>query len=273
MRIVLLLSLFAAPAHLAAQTPPAPPPATPPGTTAPAQPQSRRPAPRPAETSARTALVITATNPRGATLPGVHVELLGATDRSGDTNESGQLRFANMRAGTYRVRFSGPTVITLEREVVVRAGQTAELDVTLNPAPEAPEPEPAAPAPPPPAAAAAPTGPAGEPKLLSILDLLEKEFIGRQPRKETLLGCSGNARSTMIQLNDAQPERLYENAEAVYYVLGGEGTIRLNGRESALVTGSFAMVPRGAAHAFIRKGRRPLILLWVLSGEPCQAAP
>lgn len=270
MRIVLLLSLLAAPAHLAAQTPSTPPPA-PPGTATPPQPRAQRPASRAA--SARTALVITATDPRGATLSGVHVEVVGATDRNGDTNDSGQLRFANMRAGTYRVRFSGPGVITLEREVVVRAGQIAELDVTLNPAPDEPEPEPEAPQPPPEAAPAAPTGPPGEPTIVSILDLLEKDFIGRQPRRETLLGCSGNVRSMMIQLNEPQPERLYEHAEGVYYVLGGEGTIRLNGRESELVTGSFAIVPRGSAHAFTRKGRRPLILLWVLSGEPCQAAP
>ena len=31
---------------------------------------------------------------------------------------------------------------TFEREVIVRAGQTADLDVTLNPAPEEPQPEP-----------------------------------------------------------------------------------------------------------------------------------
>jgi len=268
MRIVLLLSLFAVPAHIAAQTPAPTQPATPPPATAPAQPK-----PKPvAKPAARTALVITTTNPEGATLPGIRVDLLGAADRSGETDSSGTLRFGNIRAGTYRVRFSGPGVITYEREAVVRAGQTADLDVTLNPAPEAPEPEPAPPQQQAPAAAA-PQGAPGQPKLQSILELLEKEFIGRQPRKETLLGCSVNLRSTMIQLNEAQPERLYESAESAYYVLGGEGAIRLNGRESALVTGSFALVPRGTAHAFIRKGRRPLILLAVLSGEACEATP
>jgi hypothetical protein len=270
MRIVLLLSLLATPLHVATQTPaptqPAPPP---PATTAPAQP----PKPRPARTAqpARTALVITTTSPDGRTLPGVRVEVLGAADRSGETDESGTLRFANMRPGTYRVRFSGPGLITFEREAVVRAGQTADLDVTLSPAPEPPAPEPAPPQQQ--APAAAPQGPPGEPTLQSILDLLEKDFIGRQPRRETFLGCSVSFRSMMIQLNETLPERLYESAEAAYYVLGGEGTIRLNGRESALVTGSFALIPRGTAHAFIRKGKRPLILLSMLSGEACQATP
>jgi hypothetical protein len=266
MRIVLLLSLLAVPAHVPAQTPTPAQPAAPPPATAPA------PKPKPvARPPARTALVITTTTPEGATLPGIRVDIMGAADRSGETDASGTLRFGNMRAGTYRVRFSGADVITYEREAVVRAGQTADLDVTLNPAPRAPEPEPA----PPQAQApvAAPQGAPGEPKLHSILELLEKEFIGRQPRKETLLGCSVNLRSTMIQLNEALPERLYENAASAYYVLGGEGAIRLNGRESALVTGSFALVPRGTAHAFTRKGRRPLILLAVLSGEACEATP
>jgi hypothetical protein len=272
MRIVLLFSLLALPVHLAAQTPAPAPPQTPPA-PAPAQPKPR-PAPRTAQPAARTALVVTVTSPEGRTLPGIRVEVLGAADRSGETDENGTLRFANMRPGTYRVRFSGEGIIAFEREAVVRAGQTADLDVTLNPAPQPPEPEPApAQQNEPQSGAPAAQGPLGEPKLQSILDLLEKEFVGREPRRETLLGCSVNLRSMMIQLNEPLPERLYEGADAAYYVLGGEGTIRLNGRESAVVTGSFALIPRGTAHAFARKGRRPLILLSTLSGEPCQAAP
>jgi mannose-6-phosphate isomerase-like protein (cupin superfamily) len=218
-------------------------------------------------------MVITVTDPQGATLRGVHVEALGVADRTGETDESGSIRFANMRAGTYRLRFTGDGVIAFEREVAVRAGQTADVDVMLNPAPEnagtqsSPPPPPSQPA----AAAAAQVGPAGEPKTLSILTLLEKELIRREPRKESPLGCSGNARSTMIQINEQQPERLYDTSEAVYYVIGGEGTLRLAGRESAITTSDFVQVPRGTSHAFTRKGRRPLILFAVLSGEPCSA--
>ena len=216
-------------------------------------------------------MVITVTDPSGATLPGIQVEALGVADRSGATDDSGSLRFANLRAGTYRLRFSGGEVITFEREVIVRAGQTADVDVTLNPAVEGavskPEPEPDQPAP----AAPAAVGPAGEPTTQSILTLLEKQLIRREPRKETALGCSGNARSTMIQINEQQPERLYETSEAIYYVIGGEGTLRLSGRESAISTSDYIQVPRGLSHAFIRKGKRPLILLAFLSGEPCSA--
>lgn len=214
-------------------------------------------------------MVITVTDPTGATIPDIHVEVLGVADRTGETDDSGSLRFANLKAGTYRLRFTGNGFVTFEREVAVRAGQTADVDVTLNPAPDdaaesVPEPTPAAP----PAPAAA-VGPRGEAKTQSILTLLEKELIRREPRKETALGCSGNTRSTMIQINEQQPERLYEASEAVYYVIGGEGSLRLDGRERPITTSDYIQVPRGTSHAFVRKGKRPLILLAFVSGEPC----
>jgi len=257
MPIALLLSFCLAPVVAAVQT--APPPA--PAAVQPAQPRAARPA-------ARTTMVITVTDPKGATLPGIHVEALGVADRSGDTDESGTLRFTNLRAGAYRLRFTGDAVIPFEREVTVRAGQVADVDVTLNPAPEeASPPEPAEP----PAPAPPPAGPPGEPETVSVLTLLEKELIRREPRKETPLGCSGNARATLVQINEQQPERLYEHAELHYYIIGGEGTLRVDGRESAITTSDFVQIPRGTSHAFIRKGKRPLIMLALLSGEPCGA--
>ena len=95
--------------------------------------------------------------------------------------------------------------------------------------------------------------------------------MGKQPRRETLLSCSGNERAAMIQLNEPMPERLYENADAIYYVLGGEGTLMLNGKEMKLGLNGFASVPRGTSHSFSKRGNRLLVLLSVLSGEPCEA--
>lgn len=216
-------------------------------------------------------MAITVTDPRGTTIAGVHGEVLGTSDRSGDTGANGQLNFTAMQAGTYRLRFTGDTVIPFEKEVTLRAGQIANLDVTLNPAPKAPEPV----APPPPAPAPpAPTpavGPAGQPQTVSIVDLVERELIsGNQPRRETLVSCSGNTRSTLVQLNQDQPQRLYDEAEVGYYVVAGEGAVRINGRDTALVAGSFVSLPRGIAHILVRRGRRPLIVLATLSGEPCE---
>ena len=173
-------------------------------------------------------------------------------------------------AGTYRLRFDGDDVISFEREVTLRAGQVADVDVSLNPAPEPPP----APAPPPqPAPAAGPdtrVGPKGQPQNITIPDWLDKEFVGREPRRETVLSCSGNARATMVQLNEPLPQRLYEDADIVYYVIAGEGTVTLDGRSSRIPTNAFISVPRGTPHSFERRGTRPLMLLAVLGGEPCE---
>ncbi len=248
----------------------------PPGTT-PAQPGQAQPAPvrRPAApTSARGGVAMTVTNERGAPLTGIHVRAVGPMERVGETSASGQVNFPGLQAGTYRVRFSGEDVVTFEREIVVTGGRVADADITLNLAekPVAPPPTAAPPPPAPATAAAPPVGPAGRPQTLSVVDVLEKEYVGKQPRRESLLSCSGNTRTTMVQLNDPQPERMYENADVVYYVVGGEGSARVSGRESRLNTNAFLSVPRGIPHSFERRGNRPFILLAVLSGEPCETA-
>ena len=216
---------------------------------------------------------MTVTTPQGTTLPGVHVEVLGTSDRSGDTNSSGQLSLTAMQPGTYRVRFSGDRVVTFEREVVLRAGQIADLDITLNAAAPPPEPSPPPPAPAPAAAAQEPVGPVGQPRTLSIVEMIERDLIsGNQPRRDSIVSCSGNARSTLVQLNQDQPERLYDSAEVTYYVVAGEGTAKMNGRDSTLVAGSFVSIPRGTPHSLARRGRRPLIMLATVSGTPCEEA-
>jgi len=215
-------------------------------------------------------MAITVTSPQGSTLSGIHVQLMGTSERNGETNGSGQLNFPGLQAGTYRLRFSGEPVITFEREVTLRPGQVADVDVTLSAAP----PKPAAPAPPPAPAPAprAAAGPVGQPQTLDVPTLLEKNFVGTMPRRETLLSCSGSTRTTMIQLNMPLPDRLYDAADAVYYVIGGEGAATIGGREAKLATNAYVSVPRNTVHSFTRAGRRPLILLAVLSGEPCEEA-
>jgi mannose-6-phosphate isomerase-like protein (cupin superfamily) len=111
------------------------------------------------------------------------------------------------------------------------------------------------------------------PRTLSIVDLLEKELIpGNQPRRDILVSCSGNTRTTLAQLNQDQPDRIYDTAEVTYYVVAGEGAARFGGRDTTLAAGAFVSVPRGTSHSLIRRGRRPLILLTTLSGAPCEEA-
>jgi hypothetical protein len=226
--------------------------------------QGQRPA-----ASVRSGMAVTVTDARGATIPGVGVELTGPASRTGTTDASGQISFPGLQAGTYRLRFSGNAVIAFEREVVVRAGQIADVDVVLTPAPPPHETPAPAPAPPP----APVVGPAGQPQVVSIVGLVEQELIASSaPRKDTLVSCSGNTRTMLVQLNQPQAARVYDGAESAYYVVAGEGTVTMNTKDVPLTAGAYVSVPRGTAHSLTRTGRRPLVLLSVLSGEPCEEA-
>jgi mannose-6-phosphate isomerase-like protein (cupin superfamily) len=220
-------------------------------------------------------MAITVTDMRGMTLAGVHVDVAGPTARMGETDTSGQVNFPGLSAGTYRLRFSGDPVTAFEKEVTVRAGQISDVDVALSAAPPRPE-APAAAAPPVVAAAAAPppvVGPTGEPQALSLYDLAERELRNKQPRSELVVACSGNTRSTVITLaSEDQPRRVYEAAEVAYYVLGGQGTISVGGKDHNVAAGGYVAVPRNVPVSIARRGRGTLSLLSVLSGEPCETA-
>jgi mannose-6-phosphate isomerase-like protein (cupin superfamily) len=114
-------------------------------------------------------------------------------------------------------------------------------------------------------------GPAGTPQVQSIVDLAEKQVSGA-PRRETLVSCSGNTRTTLVILNQDQADRAYEGAEVTYYVVAGQGAMRVAGRETPLAASSHASLPRGITHGIARRGNRPLILLTTLAGEPCEQA-
>ncbi len=291
---VLLLSfLTAVTVQASAQAPAKPQPAPPattakppaqpaPGTAKPAQPPAGTtkpataapaPARRPAQPAARGGMAITVTGPSGATLPQVAVGVTGVAERAGETNDSGQINFPGLPAGNYRVRFSGADVVTFEREVTLRAGQIADLDIMLNPAPPPKVVTVDAPAPPEPAAAPPEIGPIGSPLAVSLYDMAERELSAKQPRREMLVSCSGNLRSTLVLLTDQdQPQRLYDNAEVSYYVLGGQANIRIGDKDNNLAAGGFVSVPRGTPFTVARRGRGALSLLALLSGEPCEEA-
>jgi hypothetical protein len=226
--------------------------------------QTTKPA---APRAGRSGVAITVTEASGLTLPGVMVELTGPTPRTGETDASGQANFPGLQAGTYRLRYSGGNVTTFEREVTLRNGQIAKLPIRLTPAPEPVAAAPLTPAPPP------AVGPEGTPQVLSVVDLVERELIaGNVPRQDALVACSGNTRTMLVQLNEPQAQRVYAGAESLYYVVAGEGSISVEGRDMPLQAGVYASLPRGTTHALTRSGRRPLILLAVLSGEPCEMA-
>ena len=91
-------------------------------------------------------------------------------------------------------------------------------------------------------------------------------------RREVLLSCSGNTRNMLLVLTDAQPMRIYDGAEATFYVISGQGAATVGKLESVITPGSFVAVPRNTPFSLSRQGKQPLALLWVLSGEPCESA-
>ena len=240
------------------KTAPAPQPTTPPKTT-PAQPRTTTS--RPAAPTGVAGMAITATDGKGLPFGDVSVELSGgAATQKGQTNEAGQISFPGLRAGTYRLRFFGDGVTAFEREVTLKAGEIAKLPITLTaaepPKPVAAAPPPVAAPPPPPA-----VGPVGQPQLGSLTKLADQQKNTKE-RREVLLSCSGNTRNMLLVLIDQQPMRIYDGAEATFYVVSGQGAATVGKLESVISAGSFLS----------RQGRQPLALLWTLSGEPCESA-
>jgi mannose-6-phosphate isomerase-like protein (cupin superfamily) len=215
-------------------------------------------------------MAIVVTDGKGMPFGDVTVELTGVSSSTVKTNEAGQVNFPGLRAGTYRLRFTGEEVVQFEREVALKAGAIEKLAITLTAAPPPPKPvvvAPAAPAPPPPPA----VGPVGEPQLGSLKSLADKERNTKE-RREILLSCSGNTRNMLLVLTGEQPQRIYDTAESTYYVVSGQGAAIVGKIQSVISEGSFVTVPRGTSFILARQGNRPLTMLWTLSGEPCERA-
>jgi mannose-6-phosphate isomerase-like protein (cupin superfamily) len=209
---------------------------------------------------------MTVTDNRGAALAGVHVELTGPVMRTGETDQGGLLNFPGLQAGTYHLIFTGDGIRSFERELTLKAGEISRLMISLTP--EAAPKAPAAAAP----AAAPVVGPVGKPQIGSLGNLADRESKTKEPRHEVLLSCSGNTRNVLLVLNEDQPERNYESAEATFFVLSGQGSARVGTLQSTIGVGSFLAVPRGTTFSLARRGKGPLTLLWTLSGEPCEQA-
>ena len=218
-------------------------------------------------------LTITVTEATGAVLPDVTVTAVGPVTREGITTAAGQVRLLGIRAGTYRLRFEREGFTTFEKEVSWRAGTPApRTEATLTPAAPPPEPPPAPAAPP---VTAAPTYvpdlPAGQPANVSVPDYIERNHITtKDPHKENLIGCSGGAQTWLWQVREPWQGRVHEAAELMLYVVGGEGTISLDGREISAEAGTLFVIPRGTTYGVVKRGRAPaMYLLATLSGPPC----
>jgi mannose-6-phosphate isomerase-like protein (cupin superfamily) len=207
------------------------------------------------------------TDLEGKGLEEVWVKGTGPVDRESPTDAEGMVTLRNMLPGIYRVRFEHERFVTFEREVAIQANKPMSINVALNaapPPPEAPARETTAAAPPLPAA--------GPPTSVNLIDLIERNFVGNAPSLTSSVGCAPSATANLLQLRDPLAQHVHADADELVYVLGGEGTHKVGGKDIPLQAGVLAVVPRGTPHSFTRRGSRPLIFLSVLSGQPCSAA-
>ncbi len=210
-------------------------------------------------------LAIVASDQAGAPLSNVQVTVTGAAERMART-ERGRIAFEDLPAGNYLIRFEREDLIPFERELTARGAAPIDVKVTLKPAPVAkPVPcEPVTPPPPPPSSA--------DPVTLDISEFLEKNFIGRDPSKSSPVACATGGTATIIQLRQPLENQAHGNADEFLYVAAGAGTATVGGKEHALQTGTFLMIPRTVRHSLAARGRNPMVLLSVRAGEPCKIA-
>jgi len=229
---------------------------------------------KPAVAPARTTSVrIGVRDETGGSLTGVRVLLSGAATGEFTTGAAGTAIIPNLKDGVYRVRCEGDGFITLEREFTLHGGAWNPIDVVLN---AAPTPPPAAP--PPPAPARAPETPpaaiprSGPPVTVSIVDFLDRNFIGREPLKESILACKPLETVRLLQMREGVAAHVHKGADEVIYVVAGEGAVRIGEETAAVRAGSLVVVPNGSGHAFERRGKNPLIIVSTLIGSACESA-
>jgi quercetin dioxygenase-like cupin family protein len=214
-------------------------------------------------------MTVLVTNMEGKPLPEIWVKASGPVDREAATDPSGTVVFNNVTTGSYRLRFENEQFVTLERDVTVAAGRPLKASVALNAAPPPPPPPKVEPAPPP--AAPSSNAPVGnfQPSAVVVEKLIEADFIGRAASKRAAVGCSASTTSTLFQTNEPVPEHTHADTEETIYVVVGEGTLNVGGRDFPLAASSFVTIPRGISHSMTRRGSRPLMFVSTLSGQPC----
>jgi hypothetical protein len=233
-----------------------------------AQSPGRGSAQKPAVAPPRTASVrISVRDQDGASLEGVHLVLSGGGTGEFDTGAAGTAVVPNLKPGSYRVRCEREGFVTLEREFTLGTGVWNPIDIVLNAAP--PPPEPPKPEPEPPPVAAIP--PSGPPVSLSIPDFLDRNFIGRDPLKESILACKPLETVRLLQMRDGIAQHVHDRLDEIIYIVAGEGAVRIGDESSPVRAGSLVVVPNGTAHAFERRGKNPLIFVSTLSGSACES--
>jgi hypothetical protein len=224
----------------------------------------KRPAPAPRPISIR----VSVRDQDGASLSGVRLVVSGASTGDFMTGAAGTAIVPDVKDGTYRVRCEREGFITLEREFTIKGGVWNPIDIVLNAAPAPPAP-PQKPAPPPPPVA--PARPGGPAVTMSIPDFIDRNFVGRDPIKESILACAPLETVRLLQMREGVARHVHERIDEVIYVVAGEGVMRINDQTTTLKPGSLVVVPNGSQHAFERQGKNPLIVVSTLIGSACES--
>jgi mannose-6-phosphate isomerase-like protein (cupin superfamily) len=240
--------------------------AAPKATPAPAKPPARTRAAAAPKGPTRSGLDLEVTDISGSPLGDVRVRIAGQFDREAATDARGEIHFQNLNAGTYRLRFDHEDFITFEREVTLPLASSAPLVVVLTAAPPV-----AVVAPPAPPARQELPRPIGEPAIVYVPEFWEKNHIKRgEPQKLSAVGCNGYATTRILQMREPMPDRVNADADETLYVVAGEATLRLNGTDRRLASGTLSVIPRGTTYSIARTGKAPeVVLVSVLSGPPC----
>jgi hypothetical protein len=231
-----------------------------------AQVTGRGPAPKraavaPKTTSAR----VSVKDQQGGSLSGVRLLLSGAGTGEFTTGAAGTAIVPNLADGLYRVRCERDGFITLEREFIVHGATYSPIDIVLNAAPPPPPPPKLEPPPP-------PAIPPGGPSItVSIPDFVDKNFIGREPFKESILSCKPLETVRLLQMREAVARHVHDRVDEVVYVVAGEGAVRIGEETVPVRAGSLVVVPHGSAHGFERRGKNPLIIMSTLVGAACES--
>ena len=203
-----------------------------------------------------------------APLSGVHLILSGAAAGAYTTGAAGTTVIPKLKDGLYRVRCEHAGFITLEREFTVRGGVMKNaIDVVLNPA------QPSAGSAPSDAASASTAGPSGPPVTVSITDFLDRNFIGREPMRESVLACRPLEAVRLLQMREPVARHVHDRVDEIIYVVAGDGVLRLGENAIALRPATLVVVPHGSNHAFEIRGKKPLIAVSTLAGAACTPSP
>jgi hypothetical protein len=202
----------------------------------------------------------------GTSIDGARVSLSGGASAEFTTAGAGLVIIPNLADGTYRVRCEKDGFVTLEREFTTKAGAPESIELVMTSLPAA------TPPPPPPAPIVEPTMPAGAPVSMVIADFVDRNFIGREPIKESILACKPLETVRLLQMREAIAAHAHAEGDELIYVIAGEGSARLGDEAVALKPSSLLVVPRGLSHQFERRGKNPLIVMSTLTGEPCSEA-